>query len=155
MAVPVSYYHILLMRQYIDSLRLITNFWLLIDAVIGRDSSYLFLRGGISTSGNYQTQLKITIIMGKNYCALKDCHNTAGMRGRFGKVVKLHHLPTGNRTLRSAWVRAISRKNYRASSYTQVCSDHFPGGNGRTWQHNTPTLFLPQKDMEFENAIHS
>jgi hypothetical protein len=60
---------------------------------------------------NYQTQLKITIIMGKNYCALKDCHNTAGMRGRFGKVVKLHHLPTGNRTLRSAWVRAISRKN--------------------------------------------
>jgi hypothetical protein len=93
--------------------------------------------------------------MGKNYCALKDCHNTAGMRGRFGKVVKLHHLPTGNRTLRSAWVRAISRKNYRASSYTQVCSNHFPGGNGRTWQHNTPTLFLPQKDMEFENAIHS
>ena len=84
--------------------------------------------------------------MGKNYCAVKDCHNTAGMRGRFGKVVKLHHLP-GNPALRSAWVRAISRKNYRASSYTQICSDHFPGGNGRTWRHNTPTLFLPQKDI--------
>jgi hypothetical protein len=49
----------------------------LIDAVIGRDSSYLFLRVGISTSGNDQTQLKITITMGKNYCAIKDCHNTA------------------------------------------------------------------------------
>jgi hypothetical protein len=45
---------------------------LLIDAVIGRDSSYLFLRVGISTSRNYQAQLKITITTGKNYCAIKD-----------------------------------------------------------------------------------
>ena len=85
--------------------------------------------------------------MGKNYCAIKNCHNTAGVIGRFGIPVKLHHLP-GDKSLRSAWIRAISRKYYRPSSYTQVCSDHFPGGNGRTWRYNVPTLFLPQKIQE-------
>ena len=51
------------MLNLLDTLRRFSNFYShipdLIDAVIGRDSSYLFLRVGISTSGNYQTQLKI------------------------------------------------------------------------------------------------
>ena len=82
--------------------------------------------------------------MGKDYCAIKDCHNTPGMIGRFGKKVKLHHLPK-EKALRSAWLRAVSRKHFTPTSYTQVCSDHFPDGNGRTWKHTVPTLFLPQR----------
>lgn len=85
--------------------------------------------------------------MGKDYCSITNCHNTKGMIGRFGKPVKLHHLP-GEKSLRSAWIRAISRRNYRPNScYTQVCSDHFPGCNGRTWKHTVPTLFLPQRTI--------
>ncbi len=90
----------------------------------------------------YAARLKIN--MGKDYCAIKDCHNRAGQIGRFGKSIKLHHLPK-NKALRSAWVRVISRKNYQPSKYTQVCSDHFPNGEGRTWEHVVPTLYLPQK----------
>ena len=82
--------------------------------------------------------------MGKDYCAITGCHNFAGKIGRFSKPVKLHQLPT-NKYLRSAWIRAISRKNFKPSSYTRVCSDHFPNGEGRTWSNNVPTLFLPQK----------
>lgn len=78
---------------------------------------------------------------------MKDCHNTAGRIGRFGKPVKLHRLPS-DKGLRMAWIRAISRKNFKPSGYTMVCSDHFPGGNGRTWRDDVPTLFLPQKAME-------
>ncbi|KAK3107238.1 hypothetical protein FSP39_010019 [Pinctada imbricata] len=29
--------------------------------------------------------------------------------------------------------------------FKKVCSDHFPDGNGRTWEHQIPTIFLPQK----------
>ena len=57
--------------------------------------------------------------MGKNYCAIKDCHNTKGMIGRFGIQVKLHHLQS-DKDLRAAWLRAISRKDFTPSSYTQV-----------------------------------
>ena len=90
--------------------------------------------------------------MGKDYCAITNCHNTKGLIGRFGKPVKLHHLP-GEKHLRSAWIRAISRRNYRPnSSYTHVCSDHFPGGNGRTWKHTVPTLFLPQRTHSETNV---
>jgi hypothetical protein len=90
--------------------------------------------------------------MGKDYCAITNCHNTKGVIGRFGKPVKLHHLPD-EKHLRSAWIRAISRRNYRPnSSYTQVCSEHFPGGNGRTWKHTVPTLFLPQMTYSEINA---
>ncbi|XP_048746653.2 uncharacterized protein LOC125659141 [Ostrea edulis] len=82
--------------------------------------------------------------MGKDYCAIKGCHNTTGVIGKFGKAVKLHHLPK-KQSLRSAWIRAISRSNYKGGHYTYVCSDHFPDGDGRTWKHEVPTLFLPQR----------
>lgn len=49
--------------------------------------------------------------MGKNYCAVKDCHNVSGRIGRFGKSVKLHELPK-KQHLRTAWLRAISRKHF-------------------------------------------
>jgi len=73
---------ILDLKKLANTIEIYTTMYsrLLIDAVIGRDSSYLFLRVGISTFGYYQTQLKITITMGKNYCAIKDCHNTAVYR---------------------------------------------------------------------------
>uniref|UniRef100_K1Q4A2 Uncharacterized protein n=1 Tax=Magallana gigas TaxID=29159 RepID=K1Q4A2_MAGGI len=29
-----------------------------------------------------------------------------------------------------------------------VCSDHFPEGNGRTWNNQVPTLFLPHKTVK-------
>jgi len=57
--------------------------------------------------------------MGKNYCAIKDCHNTKSMIGRFGIQVKLHHLPS-DKDIRATWLRAISRKDFKPSSYTQV-----------------------------------
>lgn len=82
--------------------------------------------------------------MGKDYCAIKDCHNTAGTIGRFNKSVKFHHLPK-KQSLRSAWIRAISMSNYKGGHHTYVCSDHFPDGAGRTWKYEVPTLFLPQK----------
>lgn len=44
----------------------------------------------------------------------------------------------------SAWIRDISRSNYRGGHHTYVCSDHFPDGEGRTWKYEVPTLFLPQ-----------
>lgn len=84
--------------------------------------------------------------MGKNYCAVKDCHNVSGRIGRFGKPVKLHELPK-KQHLRTAWLRAISRKHFNPKR-TQVCSDHFPEGNGRTWNNQVPTLFLPHKTVK-------
>lgn len=56
--------------------------------------------------------------MGKNYCAVKDCHNVSGRIGRFGKPVKLHELPK-KQHLRTAWLRAISRKHFNPKR-TQV-----------------------------------
>ncbi|KAJ8300688.1 hypothetical protein KUTeg_022207, partial [Tegillarca granosa] len=81
--------------------------------------------------------------MGRNYCAIKDCHNYLNKIGRFGKPVKLHNLPK-EPYLRKAWMIAISRKDF-SPKRTFVCSDHFPNGDGRTWRHKVPSLFLPQK----------
>nr|XP_022298371.1 uncharacterized protein LOC111107452 [Crassostrea virginica] len=98
--------------------------------------------------------------MGKDYCSIKGCHNTTGIIGRFGKRVKLHHLPK-KQSLKSAWLRAISRSNYKGGHFTYVCSDHFPHGDGRTWKHEVPTLFLPQKTEKTtklrstKNSTHS
>ena len=88
--------------------------------------------------------------MGKDYCSIKGCHNTRGIVGRFGKNVKLHHLPK-KQSLRSAWLRAISRSKYKWGHFTFVCSDHFPDGEGRTWKHDVPSLFLPQKKEKVVN----
>ena len=91
--------------------------------------------------------------MGKDYCAIAQCHNFNGKIGRFGKLVRLHSLPK-DKTLRSAWIRAISRKNYVPNRNTFVCSDHFPDGEGRKWKNNVPTLHLPQKPHK-DTAIRS
>ena len=122
--------------------------------------SCLFLRAGII---NFRLKCKRRfrrIIMGKDYCSIKGCHNTTGIIGRFGKRVKLHHLPK-KQPLKSAWLRAISRSNYKGGHFTYVCSDHFPHGDGRTWKHEVPTLFLPQKTEKTtklrstKNSTHS
>jgi hypothetical protein len=63
---------------------------LLIDAIISRDSSYLFLSVGIWTSGNNQAQLKVTITMGRNYYAITDCHNTAVYRYERLQILKIY-----------------------------------------------------------------
>ena len=61
----------------------------------------------------------------------------------------------------SASLRAISRSNYKGGHFTYVCSDHFPHGDGRTWKHEVPTLFLPQKTEKTtklrstKNSTHS
>lgn len=80
----------------------------------------------------------VSTAMGKDYCAIKDCHNTTGTIGRFNKSVKLHHLPK-KQSLRSAWIRAISRSNYKGGHHTYVCSDHFPdGGSMRCQRYSSP-----------------
>ena len=58
---------------------------------------------------------------------MTDCSNFTGKIGRFGKTVSLHKLPS-NLSLKRAWIIAISRKNWRATNYTRVCSDHFKNG---------------------------
>ncbi|KAK3106233.1 hypothetical protein FSP39_015763 [Pinctada imbricata] len=112
---------------------------------------------------------------GENYCSIKDCHNVPGKIGRFGKAVKLHEIPK-KKALRAVWLRAISRKNFNPKrtqvqyssitsqrsalavyrsllSRTKVCSDHFPDGNGRTWEHQIPTIFLPQKIQNWGDKL--
>lgn len=80
----------------------------------------------------------VSTAMGKDYCAIKDCHNTTGTIGRFNKSVKLHHLPK-KQSLRSAWIRAISRSNYKGGHHTYVCSDHFPDGESmRCQRYSSP-----------------
>ena len=109
-----------------------------VERVIVRLGELSFLSEGVP-------YIRFTIAMGKpDYCAIKGCHNKPRDVGRFGRVVKLHRLPK-QRHLRTAWLRAISRKDYKPSSYTQVCSDHFPRGEGRTAQNPVPTLHLPHK----------
>jgi hypothetical protein len=71
--------------------------------------------------------------MGKDYCSIKECHNTAGCVGRFGKIVRLHHLPK-EKSLRSAWVRAISRKKaiivVRGLASAQIISQKYLEAHG-------------------------
>ena len=67
--------------------------------------------------------------MGKYYCCVTNCHNYSGRIGTFGKCVTLHNLPKEIYT-RRAWIRLISRKKLKPTSYTRVCSDHFKDGVG-------------------------
>ena len=89
--------------------------------------------------------------MGKDYCAFKHCKMTKGKIGIFGKAVKMHFLPK-NEPFRSEWLKVIkiNRKNFVPSPYTQVCSDHFPRGEGRTWRYNVPIINLPLEEHQFE-----
>jgi len=85
--------------------------------------------------------------MGKDYCCIFECHNFSGRVGKFGKKVTLHKLPKEQYT-RKAWIRAISRKNWKPTSYTRVCSDHFLDGIGPNSidRNKVPTENLPQRE---------
>lgn len=64
------------LEDYVSTIPCDILFPTLVDAIISRDSSYLFLSVDIWTSGNNQAHLKITITMGRNYCAITYCLNT-------------------------------------------------------------------------------
>ena len=61
----------------------------------------------------------------------------------------------------SMQINLKKRSNYKGCHFTYVCPDHFPHGDGRTWKHEVPTLFLPQKTEETtklrstKNSTHS
>jgi hypothetical protein len=84
--------------------------------------------------------------MGKDYCCVTNCSNFSGRIGRFGKKVTLHKLPRDT-YVRRAWIRLISRKNWKPTSYTRVCSDHFKDGVGPNYlnRNKVPSENLPQK----------
>ena len=84
--------------------------------------------------------------MGRDYCSVFECHNFSGRIGKFGHKVTLHKLPK-EQYARRAWICAISRKNWKPSSYTRVCSDHFVDGIGPNYANRSkiPTEHLPQK----------
>ncbi|XP_045207892.2 uncharacterized protein LOC123559832 [Mercenaria mercenaria] len=75
-----------------------------------------------------------------------DIAETSERVGKFGKKVTLHKLPKHQST-RQAWIRAISRKNWKPTSYTRVCSDHFKNGVGpdSVNRNKIPRVNLPQK----------
>lgn len=89
--------------------------------------SYLSLKAGIARPFLFKpTETKGTrtcflfghlTAMVKDYCAITDSHNTTGTIERFNKSVKLHHLPK-KQSLRSAWIRGITRLNYKGGYYT-------------------------------------
>lgn len=106
--------------------------------VTSRSGRYLF------TSG---CQIRIHT-MGKYYCCMPECHNFKGKTGKYGKSVTLHKLPS-NISTRRAWIRAISRKNWKPTAYTRVCSDHFEDGIGPCYftRNKVPTVNLAQKPL--------
>ena len=75
---------------------------------------------------------------------MTNCHNYSGKIGKFGKVVTLHKLPKQG-SIRGAWIRAISRKNWKPTSYTRVCSDHFVNGVGPEYSNR---LKVPSENLE-------
>lgn len=77
-----------------------------------------------------------------------NCHNYSGRVGKFDKKVTLHKLPKEQYT-RRAWIRAVSRKNWKPTSYTRVCSDHFRDGIGPNSvdRNKIPTEYLPQRGI--------
>lgn len=84
--------------------------------------------------------------MDRYYCCMTNCSNYKGRVGRLGKPVTLHKLPR-DQAARRAWIRLISRKNWKPSDYTRVCSDHFAEVTGPDSQdrNKLPTEFLAQK----------
>lgn len=98
---------------------------------------------------NFRLGYKAKKNMGKYYCCVTKCHNFSGRVGSFGRHVTLHKLPKEVYT-RRAWIRLISRKNWKPSSYTRVCSDHFKDGVRTTSQdrNKIPSENLPQKQIK-------
>lgn len=83
-----------------------------------------FLRVGTRTSGLFNNVKE----MGKYICSMTSCQNFSGKIGRFWKKVTLHKLPRETYTQR-LWTWAISRKNWKPTQCTGVCSDHTIGPN--------------------------
>ncbi|WAR24518.1 THAP1-like protein [Mya arenaria] len=79
--------------------------------------------------------------MGRFYCCMPECHNYSIS----GNIITLHKLPT-KESVRRAWILAISRKNWKPTAYTRVCSEHFLDGVGPNSVHRNkiPTDNLTQ-----------
>lgn len=101
---------------------------------------FSFMREDIPTSG--------LIVNNGERLLLHLCRNYSGRVGKFGKTVTLHKLPK-EQYIRRAWIRAISRKNWKPTSYTRVCSDHFMDGIGPNSvdRNKIPTENLPQREI--------
>lgn len=88
----------------------------------------------------------VRLRMGRYYCCVPGCSNYKGRIGKFDKAVSLHRIPS-NTSLRRAWIIAISRKDWKPTSYSRVCSDHFAGGMGPSKENQIPTI-LPHKSKK-------
>ncbi|WAR12335.1 hypothetical protein MAR_026515 [Mya arenaria] len=84
--------------------------------------------------------------MGRYDCCMTECHNFSGKLGISGNIITLHKLPT-KQTVRRAWILAISRKNWKPTAYTRVCSEHFLDGVGpnSVQRNKIPTENLAQR----------
>ncbi|XP_046364948.2 uncharacterized protein LOC124141094 [Haliotis rufescens] len=81
--------------------------------------------------------------MGKEYCCI--CSN---FRGKIvgERIVSLHVIPV-SKSLRQAWIRRLRlvRKDLTVTKHTEICSEHFVGGNGPGIGHDVPSIF-PKKN---------
>lgn len=56
-----------------------------------------------------------------HFCAITYCHSKSGDKGSFERTVQLHRHPKEG-TVRSVWLRAIIRKDFKPTTYASVCS---------------------------------
>ena len=97
----------------------------------------------VGTAHNqYYSQSKIkglTLAMGKLYCSATNCHNYSGKCANDRKI-SLHRFPV-NKRLSMLWKNRISRKNWKPTSCSRLCSEHFITKVGPTKEHPIPSIF--------------
>lgn len=78
-------------------------------------------------------------MMGKLYCCATNCHNYSGKSVNNRKVT-LHRFPV-NKRHKGIWKNRISRKNWKPTSCSRLCSEHFVSLSGPTKEHPLPSIF--------------
>ncbi|CAC5410779.1 unnamed protein product [Mytilus coruscus] len=77
--------------------------------------------------------------MGKLYCCATNCHNYSG-KSVNGNTVTLHRFPV-HRRHKSIWQCRVSRKQWKPTSCSRLCSEHFITKRGPTKDHPLPSIF--------------
>ncbi|CAC5395730.1 THAP4 [Mytilus coruscus] len=77
--------------------------------------------------------------MGKLYCCATNCHNYNG-KSVNGKTVTLHRFPVHRRHI-SIWQCRVSRKQWKTTSFSRLCSEHFITKRGPTKDHPLLSIF--------------
>ncbi|XP_062567145.1 uncharacterized protein LOC134229407 [Saccostrea cucullata] len=77
--------------------------------------------------------------MGKLYCCATNCHNYSGKNIKDRKVT-LHRFPV-NKKHKMIWKNRVSRKNWKPTSCSRLCSEHFISLSGPTKEHPLPSIF--------------